>query len=228
MLILALRTLILYLLVILVMRIMGKPQIGQLQPYELVVTIIISELAAVAMADTDIPLLTGIIPIITLTIGQAALAYWSLKSEKARAIICGRPSILIEKGQINENELRRMRMNINDLLEQLRTKDYPNVAQVDYAILETNGDLSVIPKGPFRPVTAQDLNLNTTNPGLPLTLIIDGVVITHNLQLASLSEAQLLLSLQGQGITAFKDVFFASVDAKGQIFWQLKEGKSTS
>ncbi|MDX9871092.1 MAG: DUF421 domain-containing protein [Clostridia bacterium] len=228
MLILALRTLILYLLVILVMRIMGKPQIGQLQPYELVVTIMISELAAVAMADTDIPLFSGIIPIITLMLGQITLAYWSLKNEKARAIICGQPSILVEKGIIKESELRRLRMNLNDLLEQLRVNNFPNIAEIDYAVLETNGDLSIIPKAPFRPVTVQDLNLNPPNPGLPLTLIIDGVIIKHNLEIANLTEEQLLLSVQGQGVDNIKDLFFASIDSTGQIFWQLKTEKVKS
>lgn len=223
MLILAFRTLILYFLVVLVMRIMGKPQIGQLQPFELVVAIIISELAAVAMADTEVPLLTGIIPIITLVLAQVTLAYWTLKSEKARAWICGQPSILIEKGKINEKELRRLRMNINDLLEQLRVKNYPNISEVDYAIMETNGDLSVIPKGPYRAVVTQDLNINAPNPGLPITLIIDGTLIRHNLELAGLTKESLLNILQKDGIKDLKSLFFTSIDSSGLISWQLKE-----
>lgn len=223
MLILAFRTLILYFLVVLVMRIMGKPQIGQLQPFELVVAIIISELAAVAMADTEVPLLTGIIPIVTLVLAQVTLAYWTLKSEKARAWICGQPSILIEKGKINEKELRRLRMNINDLLEQLRVKNYPNISEVDYAIMETNGDLSVIPKGPFRAVITQDLKINAPNPGLPITLIIDGTLIRYNLELAGLTEQSLLYILQKDGIKNLKTLFFASIDSSGLISWQLRE-----
>jgi uncharacterized membrane protein YcaP (DUF421 family) len=205
------------------MRIMGKPQIGQLQPFELVVAIIISELAAVAMSDTEVPLLTGIIPIITLTLAQVGLAYWSLKSETARTIICGQPSIIIEKGRINESELRRIRMNINDLLEQLRVKDYPNISEIDYAILETNGELSVIPKGPFRPITTQDLDINAPNPGLPITLIIDGTIIRHNLHIAGLTEEQLLLTMQSQGVSDLRSLFFANIDPSGKIFWQLKK-----
>lgn len=224
MLILAFRTLILYFFVVLVMRIMGKPQIGQLQPFELVVAIIISELAAVAMADTEVPLLTGIIPIMTLVLAQVTLAYWTLKSEKARAWICGQPSIIIEKGKINEKELRRLRMNINDLLEQLRVKDYPNIAEVDYAIMETNGDLSVIPKGSFRAVVTQDLNISAPNPGLPITLVIDGTIIRHNLKIAGLTEEALLHTMQEQGIQDLRTLFFASIDPSGLISWQLKEG----
>jgi len=223
MLILALRTIILYFLVILVMRIMGKPQIGQLQPFELVVAIIISELAAASMADPEVPLLNGIIPIITLMLAQVTIAYCTLKSEKARAIVCGRPSILIEKGRIAESELRRLRMNINDLLEQLRVKNFPNISEVDYAIMETNGDLSVIPKGSARPVQTRDLGINAGDPGLPLTLIIDGVTITHNLEKTGLDREKLLSVLQKQGVKDLQDLFFASVDPTGTISWQLKE-----
>lgn len=223
MLILAFRTLVLYLLVVIVMRIMGKPQIGQLQPFELVVAIIISELAAVAMADTEVPLMTGIIPIITLTLGQVILAYWALKSDKARAVICGRPSILIKKGEIQESELRRLRMNINDLLEQLRVKNYPNVAEIYYAIMETNGDISIIPKNTARPVTVGDLQIKAPDTGLPLTLVIDGTIIYHNLELLGLTQEHLLSVFRKQGIDDMQTLFFASIDAAGNIFWQLKE-----
>lgn len=224
MLILAVRTLILYFLVVLVMRIMGKPQIGQLQPFELVVAIIISELAAVAMADTEVPLLTGIIPIITLTLAQITLAYWSLKSERARAVICGRPSILIEKGRIMESELRRLRMNINDLLEQMRVKNYPNIADVDYVIMEPNGEISIIPKGRARPVVISDLEKRVADPGLPLVLVIDGTIITHNFIKLGLTQERVLSVLKQQGVKDLKDLFFANIDATGKIFWQLKEG----
>ena len=219
-----LRTLILYILVVIVMRIMGKPQIGQLQPFELVIAIMISELAAVPMADTEIPLLNGIIPIMTLLLAQVTLAYWSLKSEKARELICGRPSILIEKGRILEGELRRLRMNINDLLEQLRVKNYPNIAEVDYAILETNGALSVIPKGSNRHVQMKDLGLSTIDPGLPTTLIVDGVVNQHNLVKIGVSLNELIDLLEKEGVRDLHDVFFASIDATRTISWQRKEG----
>lgn len=218
------RTLILYFLVVLVMRLMGKRQIGELQPFELVVAIMISELAAVPMADTEIPLLDGIIPILTLLLAQVTLAYLTLKSDKARAVICGRPSILIEKGTIIENELRRLRININDLLEQLRVKNFTNIAEVDYAILETNGQMSVIPKGNSRPIITKDLGINAPNPGLPLTLVIDGTIIAHNLKYFNLTKKELLHKLQEQGVTNLKELFFASIDNTGTISWQRKEG----
>lgn len=224
MLILALRTLILYFLVIIVMRIMGKPQIGELQPFELVVAIILSELAAVAMSDTEIPLLNGIIPILTLLLAQVGLAYWTLKSQRARILVCGQPSILINKGNIVEGELRRLRMSINDLLEQLRVKNYANIAEVDYAILETNGELSVIPKSQNRPVTIKDLSIKGTPLNLPLSLIIDGSLLTTNLDNSDYDEKQLREILLKDNITDYKDIFFAFVDSTGELHWQRKEG----
>lgn len=218
------RTLILFSLVVVVMRIMGKRQIGELQPFELVVAIMISELAAVPMADIEIPLLDGIIPILTLLLAQVFLAYLSLISNKARTIICGRPSILIEKGTIIESELRRLRININDLLEQLRVKNYANIRDVDYAILETNGQMSIIPKGASQTINRKDLGLKASDPGLPLTIIIDGMVVKHNLQLFKLTEKELLEKLKEQGVASLQQIFFASIDTTGTITWQKKEG----
>jgi uncharacterized membrane protein YcaP (DUF421 family) len=218
------RTLILFSLVVVVMRIMGKRQIGELQPFELVVAIMISELAAVPMADIEIPLLDGIIPILTLLLAQVFLAYLTLISNKARTIICGRPSILIEKGTIIESELRRLRININDLLEQLRVKNYANIRDVDYAILETNGQMSIIPKGACEAIKKQDLGLKGPDPGLPLTLIIDGMVVKHNLRLFKLTEKELLEKLKEQGVSSLQQIFFASIDTTGTITWQKKEG----
>lgn len=223
MLIVMFRTLILYLLVVIVLRIMGKPQIGQLQPFELVIAIMISELAAVPMADTEIPLINGIIPILTLLLAQVTLSYWSLKSERARRIICGKPSLVIEKGRILENELRRLRMTVNDLLEQLRVKNYPDINEVNYAILETNGDLSVIPKAQNRSVQLKDLGINASDPGLPLTLVIDGIPDKKNLEKVNLSIEHLLEMLDDKGLHSIQDLFFASIDVAGKIYWQRKE-----
>lgn len=223
MLIVLFRTLILYLLVVIVLRIMGKPQIGQLQPFELVIAIMISELAAVPMADTEIPLINGIIPILTLLFAQVTLSYWSLKSDKARNIICGKPSIVIEKGRILEDELRRLRMTVNDLLEQLRVKNYPNINEVNYAILETNGDLSVIPKVQNRPVQLADLGINPPDPGLPLALVVDGVCDTKNFEKVNLKIDDFLKIIGKDEKLTIQDLFFASIDDTGKIYWQRKE-----
>lgn len=222
MLILPFRTAILYLLVVLIIRIMGKHQIGQLQPFELVITIMISELAAVPMQDTDIPLLHGIIPILTLLLIQISLSLLTLKNETARRIICGGPSILIEKGKINQMELTRLRYNLSDLLEQLRLKGIPNIAHVEYAILETSGKLSIIPKSQKRPVNPEDLKLNPPYEGLPVTLIVDGVLKTKNLDRLNLSQEWLRGELQKFGLHSWEQVLLASLDTTGNLFLQPK------
>lgn len=222
MLIVILRSVILYAVVLIVMRIMGKRQIGQLQPFELVITIIISELAAVPMQDTGIPLLYGILPILILMIAQVLLSFVSLKSEKARGIICGKPSILIEDGKIMEQELSKLYFNINDLLEQLRVKGYPDVQDVEFAILETEGQLSVIPKSMKRPVTPMDLSVTVNQEMLPITLIIDGEVIKENLKVAALNEDNLKQLLDKNKVPSYKSVLFAGLDSSGQFFYQEK------
>lgn len=147
MLVLVIRTLILYAVVVLSIRIMGKRQIGEMQPSELVVAIMISDLASVPMQSIEIPLLAGIIPVLTLLVGEVTMSFISLKSKRARRYITGEPSILVYKGHINEGELERLRFNLNDLMEQLRISGCPNPCDVQVAVLETNGQLSVMEKG---------------------------------------------------------------------------------
>ena len=223
MIIVIMRSVILYFVVLIVMRIMGKRQIGQLQPFELVITIIISELAAVPMQNTGIPLLYGIVPILILMTAQIMLSFISLKSVKARAFICGRPSILIEDGKIMEKELSKLYFNINDLLEQLRVKGYPDIKDVEFAILETEGQLSVVPKSLKRPAMPQDFNLSVDQERLPITLIIDGEVIKQNLIIAKISETDLKNVLDKNGVLSYKQVLFAGLDSAGKFFYQKKQ-----
>ncbi len=222
MLLIIIRTLILYAAVLLVMRLMGKREIGQLQPQELVVALMIADLAAIPMQDTDIPLLSGLIPITVLLAAQIALSYLSIKSEKARGFISGYPSVVIENGKIVEPELKRLRYGINDLLEQLRAKNFPNPADVEFAILETNGQLSIIPKSQERPLQPSDLHLKTEYEGIPLALITDGVVNANNLRKMKLDEQWLLGELRRRGIDDVKQVFYASINTAGELFFQLK------
>ena len=150
------RTAVLYLLVIAILRVMGKRQIGQLQPSELVVAIMISDLAAIPMQNTGTPLLAGVIPIITLMILEVALSFFSSKNDKFSRFVCGTPSILIKDGEIIEEEMKRLRFSRNDLLEELRISGCDDVSQVQYAILETNGGLGLIMKEEYRPLTLSD------------------------------------------------------------------------
>ncbi|MHB1043500.1 MAG: YetF domain-containing protein [Eubacteriales bacterium] len=216
------RTFILFAVVVVGLRLMGKRQIGQLQPYELVILIMLAELAAIPVESTGIPLVRGLAPILTLLVAQVALSTLSLKSDRARGVICGTPSVLIENGKLVEKEMARLRYNINDLLEQLRSKNLPNIADVEFAIVETSGHLSVIPKSQKRPVVPADMSLPTVYEGLPVTLIIDGHVFHKNLTKINLSLDWLKSELQKFGISSFKDVLFATLDTEGKLFYQVK------
>lgn len=223
MIIVVIRTLILYTLVIVALRLMGKREIGQLQPFELVVIIMISELAAIPSENVGIPLLSGIIPILVLLLSSLTLAWISLKSEKARTIICGSPSILIQRGIILEEELKKNRYNLTDLLEELRIRNVPNIADVEFAVLETNGQLSVFPKSQKRPTIPEDFNITTKYEGLPLTIIMDGKLNSNNLQQSNKDLNWLKGELKKQSIDTIENVLIASLDSSGTLFAQAKQ-----
>ncbi len=219
------RTLILYISVVITMRIMGKTQIGQLQPFELVLAVLIADLASVPMADVGIPLVHGLIPILALLMSQMAISYITLKSNRARKIVCGAPSILVENGRLVENELKRLRYNVNDLLEQLRLKNFPNINDVEFAILETDGQLSVIPKSTRRPVITQDLHVPTEYEGLPVTLVVDGHILEKDLAKIGQDKEWLLQQLKSLGYQHPSQVLLAVIDSNGKIFAQRKQGR---
>ncbi len=217
------RAIVLYFIVVFIMRIMGKRQIGQLQPFELVIALMISELAAMPMQNTGIPLFHGIIPIITLLVLQVLISALQLKSEVARLIFCGKPSILIEKGKINIKELKNNRLNLNDLLEELRLKDYYNLDDIEYAILETGGQISIIPKSELDPATRKDLSVKTNQDMLPVTLILDGRINDKNLKLIKKDKSWLNNQLNKKNISSADQVLLALLDSQGNFVYQLKE-----
>ncbi len=216
------RTIILYVLVFIVMRIMGKRQIGQLQPIELAVAIMVSALAALPMEDISIPLLNSIIPILLLLIFQVTVSMLSMKSITLRALFSGRPAMVIENGKILQSELVNLRVNLNDLLEQLRLSGYHNIADVEFATMETNGQISVVPKSQKRPVNPEDLNIDTQYEGLCHPLIIDGQVDQRNLNSIGLNEEWLKNELKKFGIEDVGQILFANLDTTGNIYFQRK------
>lgn len=225
MLIVFIRTIILFVLIITLMRIMGKRQIGQLQASELVVSLIIADLAAIPMGNVGIPLLSGIVPILTLFIGEAILSYISLRSQTARKILSGKPSIIISRGKIVEKELNKQRFSIDDLVEQLRIKNVSNIEDVEYAILETGGNLSIILKTNKMPVLKEDLSIDAKYEGLPITLIIDGILINENLSAAGLNINWINNELKINKIASVKDILFAFVTNDKVFKYQLKESQ---
>lgn len=222
MLLLIIRTTILYAVTMISMRVMGKRQLGQLQPFELVVILIISEMATIGVENNGLPLLSSLLPIATITMLQIAISLINLKSERLRLIICGRPAFIIRGGEILEDEMRRLRLNTNDLLEQLRSQGYFDVAEVEYAIMETNGQLSIMPRADKRPLQPSDIDLNVPLDAPAVSLIIDGHIQHHHLQTTGHDRHWLEKKLRQYSIPAAADVFFMSVDTAGHIFCQLK------
>ncbi len=176
------RTITLYLLIIVGIRLLGKHQIGQLEPSELVLALIIADLASVPMQDNGIPLLAGLIPIIVLLSLSTILTVLSTKSIRFRAILCGKPSIVVENGQVVERELRKNRLTVDELMEELRIQGYSDFKSIKFAMLETSGQLSVLPYAKDRPVTATQMGLSPEEKGLPVILISDGRLLAHNLK----------------------------------------------
>ncbi|NLW59601.1 MAG: DUF421 domain-containing protein [Firmicutes bacterium] len=222
MLIIFARTLFLYLLVVVVTRLMGKRQIGELQPYEFVITIMIADLVAVPMQDRGLSLFSGVIPVLTLLLVQVVFSFWSLKSQTFRRILCGKPSPIVEKGKINWREMRSNLYHIHDLLEQLRSQGYFNLSEVEYALLETNGSLTVLPKTEKRPVTLDDLKLKAIPESLPLALILDGRIDDANLRQAGLDRQWLRKELKKSGVTDPRTVLIAMLDTRGRFYCQTK------
>ena len=217
------RTLILYTLVMITMRLMGKRQIAQLEPFELVIAIMIAELGVIPMQDRHIPLINGVIAILTLLFVQVTFSVLSLKCPWFRSVLDGRYSVIIANGVIQEAELRKARYNLDELLEQLRLSSVFNLSDVEYAVLETSGDLSVLLKSQARPVTPRDLQLDTAYEGLPLVLNLDGQVMRKELEKAQLSEGWLRTELEKYGTKEPGDVLIATLSTTGELFVQLKE-----
>ena len=217
------RTVLIYLVVLVSIRIMGKREVGELSAFDFVVAIMIAELAAMAMEQTDMPLLVALVPIFTLVALEILLSYLCLKSHTIRNFIDGSPSIVIADGKIIEKELRKLRYNVSDLVGQLREKDVSNIADVQYAILETSGELSVQLKANKRPVTPEDLGLPTKYEGIPTPLIFDGHVHHKNLRNLQLDKDWLLKELRKQGIDRIEDVLYASLDTDGNLYVSEKD-----
>lgn len=216
------RSIIFYLFLLVVIRLMGKREVGNLAPIDFVVTIMIAELAVLPIENADLPILVGIVPILTLVLLELGITALSLRNRKWRELINGRPSILVRDGKLVAKEMKRERYTIDDLLEQLRRKGITNVADVEIAILETDGYLSAIPKSQKRPLTPKDINVPTQYEGLPYLIITDGEVEYANLKTCGLDLTWLQSELQRRGIHDVKDVLCAILDTNGELFVQRK------
>ena len=222
MLITFIRAIILYTVILVVMRLMGKREIGQLQPFELAIAIMIADLAAVPMSELGIPITNGIIPILALLVMYMVISALNMKSINFRKIISGQPSLLIYRGKIDEKVLRRERITINELQERLRGENVFNLSDVEYAILETNGQVTVIQKPEKRNLMPEDLNIIPEYEGIPYDLVVDGKIMNENLK--SIGRDEVWLEKQLKKFDAKPDnTLIATMDGKGQFFCQKKE-----
>ncbi len=225
MLITFIRTIILYLIVLIVMRLMGKREIGQLQPFELAISIMIADLASVPMTELGIPITNGIIPILGMLFMHMIISFINIKSIKMRQIICGKPSILIYRGKIDERVLRKERFTVNELQERLRGNNIFNISDVEYAILETNGEVTVIQKPDKKNLTPSDMGIQAQYEGLPYDLVVDGKVMYENLKKLGKDYNWLKKQLKDLNATP-EEILLATIDGKNEIFCQKKENKN--
>ena len=219
------RTVLLLFFVIVSLRVMGKRQIGELQPGELVVTILLSQIAAAPMQDNDIPLLHTLVCILTLAGVEVLLSALAMKSVKMRSLIDGNSVTLVSDGVIDQQQLRRLRFTLDDLMEGLRQKDVFDLSQVHSVIAETNGTLSVLLKAGSQAATAAQMGRDVAEPGVPQVLVADGRINQPGLSAAKLTEQQLYLLLKKQN-AALSDVFLLTMDETGSTFFVRKESKT--
>lgn len=210
------RTLTIYLFVFAAIRLTGKRQISELQPFDLVITILIADVASNPISNNDVPLAYGIIPIIALFLMQRFFAYLSLKNKTLRTIICGNPLLLIEKGIVNERLMKVANYSLTDLMEQLRSKDYFSLNDVNYAVLECNGELGILPKAGKQPGTPPE-----SRPAHLITL--DGKRIIDSLNQIGITEAELDRQIKKTGCKTEKDIFYIIMEADDTLIMQTKE-----
>lgn len=216
------RTIALYLVLIAVVRLMGKRQIGEMEPAEFVVTMLVANLASIPMQDSAIPLFSGLVPILTVLGMELVLSWWMLRSITVRRILCGKPVILIENGRILQDNLRSTRITVDELTGHLREKDVLNWQTVQYAILETNGSITVFPYPEERPAGAKDAGLAVKAQYLPVTLIEDGYLLEDNLAAAGVDAAWVDAELARHNATR-SGTLLLTVDAGGSTQWVGKE-----
>ena len=220
-----LRVLIIYITVLVFLRLMGKRQIGEMQPYEVVITLIIADLATLPMSDTNIPLLNGILPLAILVLIHYCLTFLTRKSVNFRRIISGRPVVVVSPNGIEYKALKDLNMNIDDLLEGIRQCNYYSLDQVLYVIIETNGKMSVIPTSINAPATAQDVKANNPDAQLPHVVVSDGKIIKEQMKELNIDENKLQQILSKLNVKKLKDLIIMSIDETGKVYYQIKGEK---
>lgn len=220
--IIIIRTLILYIVVTIAVRLMGKRQIGDMQPNELVVTLLISEIAAIPLQDTTQPVVNGIVAVFMLVIIEIVMSVLTMKFFKLRQILSGKSIIIIKDGAIDQNAMRQVRLTVIDLIELLRAQNVFDISTVAFAVLEVNGDLSILLKNTEQPVTAKQMNIKTEPDALPMPVISDGKFINETFGIINTDKNKITKILKAKN-TSVKDIFLMTMDSKGNYTISKKE-----
>ena len=218
-----LRTVIVFAVMVVSMRLMGKRQLGELELSELVVSVLIADIAANPLQDIGIPLLNGLVPVVTLLCCEMLISFFILRSVRFRALLCGKPSMLIVNGVVDQREMRRNRFTLDELTEELRNQSITDISKIQYAILETDGRLNTILFPAQQPVTAAQLGLNVEDTGYPVILINDGKLLPENLRRQGLDEAWVKKELRRRGAKTAREVYLLTRNDAGQIYFAAKE-----
>lgn len=220
MLTIVIRAIIIYLVVLFLYRLMGKRQLGQMQPFELVLTLIIADLATIPMAEVSVPVLHGIVPLLTLVIVHFVLTLLCKLSNRFSSFLSGKPVIIINPDGIDYKALKNLNISVDDILEAIRGCGYFKIEQIQYAIMETNGKMSVLPKSDCSPVTIGDLKIKTEKSTIPVNIINEGKIVKQNLEIANISEMDVKNILQRANIKKVKEVLILTVDKNGSVYIQ--------
>lgn len=214
------RAIIIYLVVLFLYRLMGKRQLGQMQPFELVLTLIIADLATIPMAEVSVPVLHGIVPLLTLVILHFVLTFLSKISNKFASFLSGKPVIVINPDGIDYKALKNLNISVDDVFEAIRGCGYFKIEQIQYAIMETNGKMSVLPKSQYAPVTVEDMQLETEKSVIPINIINEGKIVKDNLPIADIDETDVKNILEKAKIKKVKEVLILTVDKNGAVYIQ--------
>lgn len=220
--IMLIRSVVIYICVLIVVRLMGKRQLGEMQPFEFVITLIIADLACIPMAELSVPLVHGIVPIVTLLIVHFFICFFARKFMFARYLLTGRPAIVVSPKGINYKELKALNMTLDDLMELLRGSSVFNFSDIAYAIIETNGNLCVIKKSSVEPPTREDFKVKVSQNGLPVNIIMDGKLMKENVTLTGIDDKFIQKCLDKAKIKTIKDCLIMTLDNNGEVYIQGK------
>ena len=221
-----LRSIIIYVCVLAVIRLMGKRQVGEMQPFEFVITLIIADLACIPMAELSVPLVHGIVPIVTLMILHFLICFFARKLQFVRYILTGRPAIVINPNGINYKELKELNMTLDDLIELMRGCNVFKIEEIAYAIIETNGNLCVIKKASKETITRDDLKVKVSQSSLPINIIMDGRLMNENMRLSGIDKKFIDDCIAKANIKNIREVLIMTLDNNGEVFIQSKKSNN--